>query len=71
MNKQEDPADNAADASSGASNKTRNTGNEATRADEAGDVAEPDAPTDVEENEGMSTVLGGGSGTGVQEDASD
>lgn len=68
MNKQEDPATNA---SSGASNEARDTGNEATRRDEAGDVAEADAPTDVEENAGMSTVLGGGSGTGVQTDASD
>ena len=67
MNKQEDHRDNAASAS----NEARDTGNEASRADEAGDVAEPDAPTDVEENQGMSTILGGGSGTGVQEDASD
>ena len=68
MNKQED---SVANASAGASNETRDTGNEATRTDEAGDVAEPDAPTDIEENPGMSTVLGGGSGTGVQTDASD
>lgn len=68
MNKQED---SQANASRSASNETRDTGNEATRADEAGDVAEPDAPTDVDENPGMSTILGGGSGTGVQEDASD
>lgn len=68
MNKQEDTA---ANASREASNETRDTGNEAARADEAGDVAEPDAPTGVEENAGMSTVLGGGSGTGVQTDASD
>lgn len=47
------------------------TGNEATRSDEAGDVAEPDAPTDVEENAGMSTILDGGAGSGVQSDAGD
>ena len=68
MNQQED---SVANASAGTSNETRDTGDEATRSDEAGDVAEPDAPTDVEENAGMSTVLGGGSGTGVQTDASD
>jgi hypothetical protein len=68
MNKQEDSGFNAA---TGRSNEAQDTGNEATRADEAGDVAEPDAPTGVEENAGMNTILGGGSGTGVQEDASD
>lgn len=47
------------------------TGNKATRADEDGDVAEPDAPTSVDENEGMNTILGGGGGTGVQTDASE
>lgn len=47
------------------------TGNESTRADEDGDVAEPDAPTSVDENEGMNTILGGGTGTGVQTDASE
>lgn len=68
MNKQEDSKVNKA---SGTANETRDTGNEAAREDEAGDVAEPDAPTGVEENAGMSTILGSGSGTGVQEDASD
>lgn len=47
------------------------TGNEATRSDESGDVAEPDAPTDVKENVGMSTILDGGAGSGVQSDAGD
>jgi hypothetical protein len=46
-------------------------GDETPRADEQGDVAEPDAPTRVEENSGMNTILDGGSGTGVQEDESD
>ena len=68
MSKQEDarantPADDA--------NEMNDTGNAATRADEDGDVAEPDAPTRVEENVGMSTILGGGTGTGVQTDAGD
>jgi hypothetical protein len=39
------------------------------RADERGDAAEPDAPTAVEENDGMSTVLGGDQGDGVQDNA--
>ncbi|MCA1615694.1 MAG: hypothetical protein LC800_16660 [Acidobacteria bacterium] len=37
------------------------------RADERGDAAEPDAPTAAEENEGMSTILNGGQGDGVQD----
>ena len=41
------------------------------RAAEEGDVAEPDAPTATEENEGMSTVLGAGPIVGVQGDASE
>ena len=36
---------------------------------EAGDAAEPDAPTSGEENEGMSTILSGEPVTGVQSDA--
>jgi hypothetical protein len=44
---------------------------EPTRAEEEGDVAEPDAPTAVEENAGMSTVLDGEPLTGVQRDESD
>jgi hypothetical protein len=39
------------------------------RADERGDAAEPDAPTAVEENEGMSTILNGDQGDGVQDNA--
>ena len=39
------------------------------RADERGDAAEPDAPTAVEDNEGMSTILSGDQGDGVQDDA--
>ena len=36
---------------------------------ERGDAAEPDAPTAVEENEGMSTILSGDAGgDGVQDD---
>ena len=68
MNKQEDSGNNN---SAKATDETRDTGDQATRADEAGDVAEPDAPTRVEENAGMNTILGGGPGTGIQTDASD
>lgn len=39
------------------------------REDERGDAAEPDAPTAVEENEGMSTILSGDQGDGVQDNA--
>lgn len=45
------------------------TGNEASRDEERGDVSEPDAPTSVEENVGMSTVLNPDPVTGVQENA--
>ena len=38
------------------------------RAEERGEASEPDAPTDVEENPGLGTVLGPGPGTGVQPD---
>ena len=41
------------------------------RADERGDAAEPDAPTAVEENDGMSTILSGEQGDGVQENANE
>ena len=34
---------------------------------ERGDAAEPDAPSAAEENEGMSTILNGEQGDGVQE----
>jgi hypothetical protein len=39
------------------------------RADERGDAAEPDAPTAAEENDGMSTILSGHQGDGVQDNA--
>jgi hypothetical protein len=38
---------------------------------ERGDVAEPDAPTAAEENEGMSTILSADTGDGVQRNAGD
>ena len=41
------------------------------RAAEHGDVAEPDAPTATEENEGLSTILDGEPVAGVQENASE
>ena len=41
--------------------------NEQDRADERGDAAEPDAPTTAEHNEGMSTILDGEPGVGVQD----
>ena len=41
------------------------------RAAEDGDVAEPDAPTSGEENQGMSTILSDEPVTGVQGDASE
>jgi hypothetical protein len=37
------------------------------RAAERGDVAEPDAPTATEENEGLSTILSGEPFDGVQD----
>ena len=45
--------------------------NPATRASERGDVAEPNAPTGVEENEGLSTILSADTPSGVQKDAAD
>jgi len=41
--------------------------NEQDRADERGDAAEPDAPLTAEHNEGMSTILDGEPGVGVQD----
>lgn len=41
------------------------------REDERGDVAEPDAPTSAEQNEGMSTILSADPVAGVQPDAGD
>ena len=53
--------------------ETKNLGGdnseEPKRAEERGEASEPDAPTGVEENPGMGTVLGPGPGTGVQPDA--
>jgi len=48
-----------------------NTPEEPTREEERGDVAESDAPTAEEENEGMNTVLDANPLTGVQDNASD
>jgi len=44
---------------------------EPSRAEEQLDVAEPDAPTSTEENEGMSTILDADPISGVQDNASD
>jgi hypothetical protein len=44
---------------------------EPTREEERGETSEADAPTGGEENAGMSTVLDGSLGTGVQADADD
>lgn len=44
---------------------------EPTRDEERGEAGGPDAPTGGEENAGMSTVLDGSLGTGVQQDADD
>ena len=41
--------------------------NEQERADERGDAAEPDAPLTAEPNVGMSTILEGEPGDGVQD----
>ena len=41
--------------------------NEQERANERGDAAEPDAPITAEHNEGMSTILDGEPGVGVQD----
>jgi hypothetical protein len=41
------------------------------RAEEHDEADEPDAPTNAEENEGMSTILGADPLTGVQDDASE
>ena len=68
MSRQED---STRTAPAGTGGERDDTGNEAAREDERGDVAEPDAPTGVEENVGMSTILGNDAGTGVQHDASD
>jgi hypothetical protein len=48
-----------------------NSQTETTRDEERGETSEPNAPTDGEENAGMSTILDGSLGTGVQPDADD
>ena len=49
--------------------ETREDGhfNEQHREDERGDAAEPDAPVAAEQNTGMSTILDGEPGVGVQD----
>jgi hypothetical protein len=47
------------------------TGDSSGRSEERGDVAEPDAPTTIEENESMSTVLDAGPFDGVQPSSDD
>ena len=44
---------------------------EPTREEERGEASEPDAPRGGEENPGMSTILDGSPGTGVQDDVAD
>jgi hypothetical protein len=48
-----------------------NSAEEPTRDEERGEASEPDAPTGGEENAGMSTILDGDLGTGVQDDVDD
>lgn len=48
-----------------------NSDQNVSRTEEQGEAAETDAPTGVEENEGMSTILGAGPLTGVQDNAGD
>jgi hypothetical protein len=54
---------------------SRNEGNDSStkppRDEEQGEASEPDAPTAGVENAGMSTILNGDVGTGVQDDADD
>lgn len=59
----------ALDNSSAGDKNVADPGPEPTRDEEQGEASEPDAPTDGEENAGMSTILDGGLGTGVQGDA--
>jgi hypothetical protein len=51
--------------------ESKDSSSEPTRDEERGEASEPDAPTGGEENEGMSTILNGGLGTGVQDDVID
>lgn len=61
----------ALDNSSAREKDGQDSREEPTREEEQGEASEPDAPTDGLENAGMSTILDGGLGTGVQEDADD
>ena len=58
-------------ASSEQPRREDDTAVERDRADERGDAAEPDAPTAVEENDGMSMILNEEQGDGVQDNASE
>ena len=58
--------DNSSSGNEGADSST-----EPTRDEEQGEASEPDAPTGGSENAGMSTILDGDPGTGVQDDADD
>jgi hypothetical protein len=49
-------------------NRDDNVNEEPEREEERGEASEPDAPTGVEENPGLGTILGPGAGTGVQTD---
>ena len=60
------PNDNSPDRAEG-----NGSYQEPTRDEELGEASEPDAPTSGEENAGMNTILDGGLGTGVQNDAVD
>lgn len=44
---------------------------DSSRVEEQGEMDEPDAPTDAQENEGMSTILDADPLTGVQDNASE
>jgi hypothetical protein len=61
----------ALDKSAAQSQSGHTSAEEPTREEEEGEASEPDAPTDAQENPGMSTILEGGLGTGVQDDAED
>jgi hypothetical protein len=52
-------------------NEASDSSAEPTRREEQGEPSEPDAPTGGSENAGMSTILDGDLGTGVQDDADD
>lgn len=56
---------------SSSKDKGKDSSEEPTHDEERGEASEPDAPTSGEENSGMSTILDGGLGTGVQEDVDD